>query len=94
MTIIDILSESEIQQGWRFRIRVGEGRAATEHLTDLSWVDYDYWCGGAAPPERVAAAVVRFLLERDPDAALPEHFDASIIRRRFPDLDARLRELI
>lgn len=94
MAEIEIISEREIEQGWRFEVAVYRDGRRTTHQLDLSWPDYDYWCAGAAAPESVAAAVVRFLIEQRPEVALPERFDASTVRRRTPDIDGRIRGLI
>lgn len=107
MAVVTVIREEEREGGWAFAIEVTTGPAAgagdaagsasrqavtTHHNVLLSWVDYDHWSHGRLAPERVAGAVVRFLIDRDPEGALPETFDASTIRRRFPELDERLGE--
>ncbi len=108
MAVVTVIREEEREGGWAFAIEVTAGPASeageeagtraprqavtTHHSVLLSWVDYDHWSHGRLAPERVAGAVVRFLIDRDPEGTLPETFDASTVRRRFPELDDRLGE--
>lgn len=88
MAEIEVRREIETGHGWSFVVAVRDaGGPATLHTVLLSWQDYERWAGGRLPPERIAAAVVRFLVDREGAAGLDEHFDASTARRRYPDID-------
>lgn len=96
-TRVEILSECEVRNGWSFeaRWRKDAAGATTRQTVQLSWADYNHWSvDGADPPQRVAEAVIRFLLSRlDPDV-LPKRFDAATARRRFSDADQEIPKLI
>lgn len=61
----------------------------------LAWADYNYWSpDGAARPESVAKAVLRFMLQNEPAAEIAESFDAARIRRRYQNADQVIPTLI
>ena len=96
---VEILSERELPNGLAFRASVGdEGPArAAARLVEvrLHWADYNLWSvDGADPPERVAAAVVRFAASHGGVADLPDSFDAAALRRRHPDADSAIARLV
>ena len=89
----EIVSETEMGDGWFFEVRLAE-RPAVLTLR-LSWADYDLWSAdGTDAPHAVATAVIRFLLSHTPAADLPEQIDASTARRRYPGADERIPGLI
>lgn len=91
MAVVHVETEQDAANGWTFRVRIERAHAPDSlHEVALSWVDYEFWSGGTAPPADVAAAVVRFLLEQPGEDPPPQRFDASTIRRRHPDLDDRI----
>ena len=88
---VEVVSEQAYEGGWSFELRLG---AVTRTLR-LSWADYDLWSNdGGDPPHAVAKAVGMFLLGRITASDLPQSFDASTARRRFPDADAEIPKLI
>ncbi len=88
MDCVVVLDENETGRGWRFRVRITlEGGVGTEHEVRLSWVDHDFWSGGASAPARVVQALVEYVIERGQGEPVPERIDASTIRRRFPEID-------
>ncbi len=104
MAEVVIESEEEAGQGWRFVVLIhfsGESTSALpprppQHVEmTLSWADYDRWSTGTRSPSTIAAEVIKFFLTNleAPDEKLPRRFDASLIRRRFKnvDIDATLR---
>lgn len=96
---VEILSERELPNGLAFQASVvDEGRArGLARLIEvrLHWADYNLWSvDGADPPERVAAAVVRFAASRAAVAELPESFDAASLRRRYPDADSEIARMV
>ena len=97
MASVEIRSEREMPNGWLFEAEsvVDSSSERHRHELQLSWADYNHWSvDGADPPQRVAEAVVRFLLSRlDPDV-LPKRFDAATARRRFSDADQEIPKLI
>ena len=93
MATVHVESETPIDRGWSFLVRVGpsdDAPAPDRFVVRLSWADYDHWSRGRVAPEAVAAAVLTFLLERAPAADIPREFDAATIRRRHPAIDAEL----
>jgi hypothetical protein len=100
---IEVLSELEGFQGWRFDVVIRgpggaresggheSGPSETRHTVALAWVDYEHWSHGALSPSRVAEVVLETLLEIRPETRVPERFDLSIARRMAPALDERLR---
>lgn len=88
MAEVDVQSETPIDRGWAFRVLVRADEGEPEARTvRLSWADYDLWSHGAAAPERVAAAVMRFLLARVPLPEVRPEFDAASLRRSWPEID-------
>jgi hypothetical protein len=85
---IDIQTEEELPRGWRYTVRISKGGAETVHTVTLSWADHEFWSGGMAAPSKVLEAVVRFAVERRGE--LPERFDASTVRRWYPEVDEGL----
>ena len=90
MPTIDVRQEQETPRGWTYDVVLTRGQAATEHQVTLSWADHDYWSGGSIPPSRVLEAVLAWLADEHPEFAWAGHFDASTVRRRFPEIDETL----
>ena len=90
---IEILTESEIERGWRFTAQAVQIDGSLLPLTlELSWADYDHWCpDGSAPPAAVAESAIRWILEHRGDRVLPARLDASHARRLKPDADRAIR---
>ena len=94
MMMVRIISERQVDRGWLFEAESG-GDECRRHALELSWADYNHWSrDGADPPQRVAEAVLRFMLMRLEPDAVPARFDASIARRRFDDADTEIPKLI
>jgi len=90
MANIDVKTEQDQGNGWRFEVVVTEG--GSEHAFDvtLNWSDYDLWSHGQVPPQRVVAAAFEFLLRNEPVGAIMSRFDCAVIRRYFPQVDKQL----
>lgn len=100
-----LLEERETPRGWRYRLEWTCGGATTAHEVSLSWVDHNYWCGGAQAPSATAEQVLGALIEAIGrgkvctscrsilEGVLPGRFDLSIVRRIVPDLDTGLRRV-
>jgi hypothetical protein len=89
MTSATIVRERESGTGWGFTLRVDADATRRLHEATLSWADYNLWSpAGGDAPSAVMLAVIRFLLSRDAADDLPEHFDASLVRRLHHDADA------
>ncbi len=90
MPQIEIISENEKASGWEFRCQVLDDAGKLHTITlKLSWADYNLWSpDGADSPQRVAEAVLDFLLMRMQPGDLRSRFDASRARTQFPDADA------
>ncbi|MFG0307219.1 MAG: hypothetical protein ACF8Q5_13500 [Phycisphaerales bacterium JB040] len=92
---VEATEETEAARAWTYTLRVfWEGGRLTTHAATLRWADHDHWSGGAHPPSRVLECVARAAAETLGPDALPTRFDASSLRRRVKDLDARVRELL
>ena len=97
MARVEIVSEREIPNGWSFeaRSRRDAAGAISRQTVRLSWADYNHWSrDGSDSPQRVAEAVLRFMIMRLEPDAIPACFDASIARRRFMDADQEIPKLI
>ncbi len=91
MLEVEVVSEQECEGGWSFELRLG---GVTRTLR-LSWADYNLWSNdGADPPHAVATAVAVFLASRITPSDLPATLDASTARRRYPDADGEIPNLI
>lgn len=86
MAIVEIIEEQEIAAAWRFVAqRITDDGSLERHEMTLNWADYNLWCpAGEVPPSVVAEAVMGFIIDRDPEARLPDRFDAAMARRRWP----------
>ena len=88
--VFEIITEHEEAGGWLY-----EFQSVTEESGELSWVDYNHWsASGSDNPQKVAEAVLGFLLSRLAIAELPDRFDASLARRRFGDADETIPKMI
>lgn len=101
MAQIEILSEqggeaSRGAGGWVFAAQAIDDAGALHRFTlRLSWADYNLWSpDGSDSPERIAEAVLAFLISRKDIRQLPASFDASIARRWFADADEAIPALI
>ncbi len=93
MAAIHILREEEIESAWRFTVQVARAEAAPATLAfTLSWADYDHWSHGMERPSEVARQVLEFVLERRALRDLPQRFDASTVRRWWPEIDRAFRQ--
>ena len=94
MALIEILTETEEEHGWRFAVRVSEDAAQASPPKDLtitlSWADYDLWCRGSSPPEAVAKRVIEYLLTQRPLGEIPTRFDAAKVRMWYGGVDGAL----
>ncbi len=91
MADVEVVSERECDGGWSFELRLGEHTRTLR----LSWADYDLWSNdGGDPPHAVAKAVAMFLVSRITPSDLPPTLDASTARRRYPDADGEIPNLI
>lgn len=91
MARVEVLDEQEATAGWVFRVRIShDGGEPTEHSVALSWVDHDYWSGGASPPASVVQRVMEYLVEQESRGTIPERMDAASVRRRYPEIDQLL----
>ncbi len=90
---IEILSETQIERGWRFTAHAVQPDGSLLPLAlELSWADYDLWCPeGSAPPAAVAESALRCILEHRNGRPLPNRLDASHARRLHPDADRQIR---
>lgn len=88
MARIDVKTETDSPRGWTFAVAVyDDAQPPTEYQVVLSWVDYDHWSHGRVPPERVAAAAVRFVLDQEDGHGLGHRFDCARLRRLWPEID-------
>ena len=90
MAEIEVVTETESAKGWAYHVRVFDAGRTHDYQTTLSWADYDLWCRGRIPPEKVVKAAFAFLLTREPASAILPKFDCSVIRRYFPDVDKQI----
>ena len=90
---IEILTETEIERGWRFTSQVVQETGALLTVAlELSWADYDFWCPeGSAPPAAVAECALRVILEHHGSLPLPARLDAGHARRMHPEADRIIR---
>jgi hypothetical protein len=93
---VEILSEREGRNGWEFEAQaLDHDGTLRRHRLTLSWADYNLWSAdGGDEPVRVAEAVLLFMARRSSAASLPEKFDASLARRKFPGADQEIPGLI
>jgi hypothetical protein len=96
MAPIEIISEQELGNAWRFVVQaLGEDGNLHRRTVTLAWADYNFWShDGSDAPAVVAEAVIEFLLTKMPPEQLPEKFDASLARRRFGDADDVIPQMI
>jgi len=90
MAEIEIGTETEESNGWRYPVRVFTEGKTFDYDVTLSFADYDHWSHGRVPPSRVVEAAFGFLLDKEPASAILSKFDCSVIRRYFPEVDAEL----
>ncbi len=85
---ITIGQESETPRGWSYQVSlVFDDQSTADHTLALSWVDYEYWCGGDKPPSLVAERLLEAAFALNPELELPSTADASTLRRQIEELD-------
>ena len=92
----EFISEREEPGCWRydFRCRRQDGGSSTHQLR-LAWEDYDFWVrDGSVEPERVADAIVRFVLGHAAFDPMPSKVDSSHPRRHDAGADQAIFGLI
>lgn len=94
MAEIEVLTETELANAWRYAVRVFDAGRTHDYDVTLSWADYDLWCRGQVAPERVVHGAFEFLLEREPAGSILSRFDCSVIRRYFPEVDKMLPSMV
>ncbi len=97
MAPFQIITERENANGWSYQVQTAADNSPPPRrfTMQLSWADYNHWSTtGSDPPQRVAEAVLVFVFSHLAPTELPDQFDASLIRRRFPDADAEIPRLI
>lgn len=95
--VFEIITEHEEAGGWLYEFQsvTEESGELRKHQMHLSWVDYNHWSAtGSDIPQKVAEAVLGFLLSRMAIAELPDGFDASLSRRLFEDADEKIPKMI
>jgi len=87
--------ERETARGWDYDVVVEwPDGACSSHEIGLAWVDHDHWSGGRHAPSHVVERMVDWLIERRAGEGLPDAFDASTVRRWYPDVDELLPGLL
>jgi hypothetical protein len=66
-----------------FKVMIGEGGGAAEHLVGVSRDDFDRMKSGNTEPSLLIEAAFRFLLDREPKESILSRFDISVISRYF-----------
>ena len=92
MAKIEVVTETEQPRGWEYRVAIErDSGARTEHTVTLSWADHEHWSGGRAAPSKVVEVLMGLLVEREREKKIPEKFDASTMRRVYPELDGEMQ---
>lgn len=94
MARIDVLTETEGHNHWSYEVRVSDAGRRHDYRVTLNWADYDLWSHGRVSPYKVVAAAFEFLLQRESAENILARFDCSLIRRRFPCVDAELPKMV
>lgn len=71
-----------------YRVTVSEGRSATTHTVTVGPAETEAL--GAATPEVLVEASMRFLLEREPKESILREFPLSVIGSYFPEYESRI----
>ncbi len=89
MAQIEIVSEQEQPSGWIFEIHLLDEHGSLHNCRlSMAWADDNLWSpDGADEPQRVAEAVLAYLISHLPAGEIPPSFDASLARRLFDDAD-------
>jgi len=90
MAEIEIGTETEETNQWRYEVSVHDGGRTHRYRVTLGWSDYDLWSHGRVAPEKVVRAAFAFLLARESADSILARFDCSLIRRYFPEVDREL----
>ncbi len=83
--------EEDTGAGWAFEVMVCSDSEERDHRALMSWVDYDYWCGGSVAPAEVVRIAIEAGLRSINADALPSVFDLSTLRRRCIEFDDIVR---
>ena len=89
---IRIEGEHEIGNGWLYTFTVEWANAApTDHELTLSWVEQEHLVRGTVTPSALAQIAAQIEAEHFGAQAMPARCDVSILRRRIPGFDERVR---
>lgn len=94
MAEITIGPETELSGCWSYEVDLFDDGRHYRFTVTLNWRDYDHWSRGQTSPETVVRAVLRFLLAHESAQSWPAGFDCASIRRRFPQIDDRVSEML
>lgn len=72
---------------YAFDVVIREGGSRSRHRVTMSSDWFEPRAAGRHTPERCIEAAFRFLLDREPAAAILARFDVSEIARYFPEFD-------
>ena len=76
--------------GFTFNVIVRDPRGESRHRVTIEANEAERWAKLGAEPSRCAAAVMRFLLDREPKESILSAFDMGVVRRYFPEFDEAL----
>ncbi|OSM05300.1 hypothetical protein MAIT1_03470 [Magnetofaba australis IT-1] len=74
----------------RFGVEVSDGGGAKSYEVTMGLQTHKGAPFNAADPVRCIEACFRFLLDREPKESIMSRFDVTVIRRYFPEFDAKL----
>jgi hypothetical protein len=70
-----------------FDVIVRDAGGESRHRVTIQADEAERWAKLGADPSRCVAAVMRFLLDREPKESILSAFDMGVVRRYFPEFD-------
>jgi hypothetical protein len=74
-------------EGLVFDVIVRDARGESRHQVTMQADESERWAKLAGEPSRCVAAMMRFLLDREPKESILNAFDMRVVRRYFPEFD-------
>lgn len=75
----------------QFRVRVSEGKTATEHVVTMKTSDYERISGRKVEPVELVRRAFEFLLAQERKEQILTRFDLTVIGRYFAEFEQAMK---
>jgi len=87
MKDIKVKQKEQTEEGWQFKVEVGDNDSETSHLVRVSKDYFANFSNRFSSPQDLVKKSFEFLLEREPKESILKEFDISVIKNYFPEYE-------